>query len=996
MEMQPPWERLGGAPPQQPAQQPQMQVITPPRAAPPARPEDIENVNLRNRQLRNEVSEGGLSPGYRRRADGTQEFIPGGPADPSIRANRIRPLPESAYGRLSDGVSAVNSLDRALNSFDDNYAGNLLGNIENALQGVAGDNVGTPGQSQWWADIAATDNIARNALFGASLTAGEAAAWAATTVNPRMDPALVRENLNRRLEIARGALRRSARSYRANNYNPEAIEEALGEMRDVLEDRPATDNSWSGVARNVIDRMAPGPPPTTGSGVAAQGPTDGPDPASLISDGGRNVVSSEGGTTLTGDDRARAVDYARQMTARIRRGDSISELDAFARGAGMPPIDPRYQSTIARYRARGRGRELTFVMDPEPSGRSEPTPVSGVANSGPGAFISGVGDTVTLGALDEIGGVVSGAGSLLSGGSFSEGYDSSVDNFRANRDALRENNPLPYGAGQIAGGFLLPGFGASGAVGLARLGAGYGGTYGFNSADSENVLDRLQGAGVGAGIGAATGGAFGFGADRLAARGAGGAAAGRVDPRELMDAATRQGINEGSGRGGWRNLLPWPGAAGRSVLPADVGGPTTGIATSGVRQLPFGGRPIVAAAERVQNGESRLIGPPTPGVGTRVREIANSQGAPLRQEEFGDYARGALERFNTESGDYSRGVYGAARAEVGNQRFTTPNATQRIDQHLDELAETGSTDAPLIAGLERLKADVVRDGGLSVDGIRRLRTTTRAEAQTDGLRGTDYQRRSKEILDALSEDLATQLPASARAAFREGDRAWAERLDFIDDVETGILGARDQRSAEGIVTRLTQMSRGDSARTARLLNTLNDEEAGVFRASLINDLGNTPDGFSLGTFLTNYDKLNPRGRATLFGRNESAMNDLATIARGSRRARAYTNTSNTAGAGNVIGAVSGATVSTGSAIASFGKSIPIELITGRLLSSARFARLLSRLPSGPQRISRALSRIAAREPGIAADILPIQRALEGGARSAAAEDTNDPGRVPVE
>jgi hypothetical protein len=143
--------------------------------------------------------------------------------------------------KLTEDVDQLDALKRAVNTFQEDFAGNVAGDIENLAQGAFG--VGTPGQRDWWADFRASDNIIRNKLFGASLTAGEKQAYSATTVTPGMKPSEVQKNLNRRLEIIQKATERRVNRLRAGGYNEGEINAIAG---PVLE-QPITSS-----AQNVI------------------------------------------------------------------------------------------------------------------------------------------------------------------------------------------------------------------------------------------------------------------------------------------------------------------------------------------------------------------------------------------------------------------------------------------------------------------------------------------------------------------------------------------------------------------------------------------------------------------------------------------------------------------------------------------------------------------------------------------------------------------------
>lgn len=583
-----------------------------------------------------------------------------------------------------------------------------------------------------------------------------------------------------------------------------------------------------------------------------------------------------------------------------------------------------------------------------------------------GAAALGLADTITFGGLDEIGSAAEAAFGSGSG-SFADRYNARLRVNRGVIDQVRKDNGGAYLLGQVGGGLVLPTFGATGVRQLAGLGAGYGGAYGFGSSNGD-LGDRV----VGTGLGAATGGA---GAAALA--GLGGAIANRIGGpppsggagRELVEAGQRQGVE---------------------VLPADVGGAMTRRFTAGAVQTPFGSGPIVRAADRAQEQ-----------AGARLGAIAQAEGAPLRQEAFGEVGQQAATGYIERSGQAARESYGAARDMAQGLRVRAPQAVSNIDRQLAELAPTANTDATLITGLQRLRADLASEGDLSdlsIDSIRRLRTSTRAEAQSEGLRATDYQRRAGQVLNALSDDIYSHLRGGNRAAadaFRAADRAYAERLATIDDVMEQVIGPNGDRSAEAVARRLSALARGDSARLGRFLNAVEPEEAGIIRGSLINEIGRANSGaqnaagdaFSFNTFLSNWDKLPERSRNLLFrGEHRQAVEDLARLAEGARATRSYANTSGTAGATNSSRFVSeaGRLTSTGGALATFGGTAILENLTGRLLASQRFTQFLARPPRDRSAAIRRLGAIASREPAIANDLLPIRNALQQSVTGAAA------------
>lgn len=661
---------------------------------------------------------------------------------------------------------------------------------------------------------------------------------------------------------------------------------------------------------------------------------------------------------------------------KVSAGEGASQLRAPADAAAQAQASADQAEGLTRLNsAAALDKQGGLVVDVE-GGQLAPEQQAEIAartkdTDSIGAAALGLADTVTFGGLDEIGSAAEAAFGSGSG-SFSDRYGARLAVNRGIIDRTKDTNGGAYLTGQIGGGLVLPTFGATGVGQLARLGAGYGAAYGFGSSDGD-VGDRAVNAGIG-------GAAGGIGAAALASLG--GAVASRFGGtppsggagRELLEAGARQGVD---------------------VLPADIGGAMTRRFTAGAVQTPFGSGPIVRAADRAQTQ-----------AGARLGEIAAAEGGALRQEALGEVGQRAAQGYIDRTGNASREAYAAARGMASGEQLRGVNAVSNIDQQLAELAPTANTDAPLISGLQRLRADLANEGdlnNLSIDAIRRLRTSTRAEATTEGLRGTDYQRRAGQVLDALSEDIASQLNPRAAAAFREADRAYAERLSTIDDVMEQVVGANGDRSAEAVANRLGSLARGDSARLGRFLNAVTPEEAGIVRGSLINQIGRANSGaqnaagdaFSFSTFLSNWDKLPERSRNLLFrGEHRQAVEDLAQLAQGARATRAYANTSGTGGAMNSSRFVSeaGRLASTGGALSTLGLTPVLENLTGRLLASQRFTQFLARPPRDRGAAIRRLGAIASREPAIANDIAPIQQAMQAASPRAAAENQKQDNR----
>lgn len=162
----------------------------------------------------NAIQNGILKPpsGYRFTADGNLQPIPGGPG-----ARQRTALPTAKIEELSSQADQVQELLGLRNDFDPSFSGfgSRVGNFRGRF-GIGSD--AQERQSDWWQRMEAFDNVVRNKLFGASLTAGEQAAWERTTVTPNMAPDRIQKNLDQRAALLRSALTRRANAYKAGGY----------------------------------------------------------------------------------------------------------------------------------------------------------------------------------------------------------------------------------------------------------------------------------------------------------------------------------------------------------------------------------------------------------------------------------------------------------------------------------------------------------------------------------------------------------------------------------------------------------------------------------------------------------------------------------------------------------------------------------------------------------------------------------------------------------
>jgi hypothetical protein len=414
------------------------------------------------------------------------------------------------------------------------------------------------------------------------------------------------------------------------------------------------------------------------------------------------------------------------------------------------------------------------------------------------------------------------------------------------------------------------------------------------------------------------------------------------------------------------------------MMPADMGGPTTRVLTAAMAQTPAGAAPIVNAANRTVDAGGRALG-----------RMARRAGTPTTAEEAGEAATSGALRYRNTSRTEATQLYDRAAELAQGVRVVPQRAIQSLQRNISELSENPAGDEAL-GYLTTLRARIMgMTEGVTVAGIRGMRTQLRDRFYTAGLRGTDIERRVMGVVDDASDDVAEALTNAGRAeaaeVYRAADAAWAARADTLDNFLMPIIGRRGEKSGEDVFRALRSASSGNGVRLRRFMNALPEEDAGTVRATLINALGRSTSGrqnaagdaFSLDTFLTRWNDLGPTARRVLFtGENRQAIQQLANVAEHTKAAGAYANRSRT---GGVV--MTGATASSGlGGLPLLGTVLAGQYIGGALLASPRVAQVLAKISTArtPRQARAAiaeLSSAATRNPALATEIGRLQQRL---------------------
>jgi hypothetical protein len=138
-----------------------------------------------------------------------------------------RDLGSTDIDRITKIDDSLGVQNRLLETFKPKYAGykvKFAGDIANTIGSTFGGE--NEVQADWWKSYDANDTIARNALFGASLTEGEEKAWKATTVDISMTPSMIERRMKERAALIEAKRKTTVENLEKANFNVENFQAA--------------------------------------------------------------------------------------------------------------------------------------------------------------------------------------------------------------------------------------------------------------------------------------------------------------------------------------------------------------------------------------------------------------------------------------------------------------------------------------------------------------------------------------------------------------------------------------------------------------------------------------------------------------------------------------------------------------------------------------------------------------------------------------------------
>lgn len=751
--------------------------------------------------------------------------------------------------------------------------------------------------------------------------------------------------------------------------------------------------AWTSVEPTIQQYMQGGatkqdaPPPAglidPNAGVSTVPP--GPMPPPGGDGGGQRVVTGDKKTISDSS-------LSDAMFAMLQAGAPYESIYAFARQHGEVSWSKEGFDKAVKYWYKERGKNPFTPQEKQVDTTWRERAAAGDA----AAFASSVGDAFTGGRMDEIAGGLA----ALGGGD----YTTARDSFDAKKRAVADLNPVVNTVGSITGGVLAGATGAGAASRFAPGAAGYvtnalaripgaapaagGAAYGAYYGSGDDNQNRLTGGAIGATIGGLTGGAVGRAQNALANRSASNAV-----------------------RGSNAQAMAQAGDAEQITINRALVEPKYQNKVSGVDASTLGGPKFQAGMQQIEGEFADAAGRLGRG------------GQALSATNMGMTLKDAGERAIAETGKIAKAKYDRAVNMAGDTKVKPAMAVQQVDEAIAKLSETPETFKAELAYLNGLKKDLSND--LSVEGLRRLRTTQRNKISKGDLVFGEDEARVLGIMDAAAQDIRNGLTAAGKGnaakAFDTADKAYRARMEYINGTIQRVIGKRNSNRAAGdIASAFNGLTKKDTNELRRFQASLTREERDDVAATFAAQIGKSAkNDFSVGAFMT---ATGPKGMGddavrALFGNDGwQSVQNLRTIGKELERVTSGMNsrTSKTAPAlnwqtwlwqaalGGGLGYAGGGDSTTalaGAAALAGGKGAR-EYMTAKMLLNPNITKWLKMAPktTNPRAIDAhfaKLQAIAKTSPALADDIERFSQAIfsaandNAGVRAAAGDGEKD-------
>ena len=256
------------------------------------------------------------------------------------------------------------------------------------------------------------------------------------------------------------------------------------------------------------------------------------------------------------------------------------------------------------------------------------------------------------------------------------------------------------------------------------------------------------------------------------------------------------------------------------------------------------------------------------------------------------------------------------------------------------------------------------DGKLPYEALKKLRTLVGDELATPSLVSDVPRSKWKALYAALSEDLgaaARESGPQAERALRRANRFYEAGMKRVDDVLSPIVAKGDP---EDIFRAATSGTKEGATTIRGVMKSLPDESQRVLSATMLRRLGKATPGnqndlgevFSAETFLTNWNRMAPEAKKSLFApmtpRMRRDLDEIAAVAANMREgSKVFANPSGTAqaAANNITTGAALVSLLTGQwhVAGSIAAGVAGSNLAARLMTNPDFVRFLAGSAKAP-------------------------------------------------
>lgn len=376
----------------------------------------------------------------------------------------------------------------------------------------------------------------------------------------------------------------------------------------------------------------------------------------------------------------------------------------------------------------------------------------------------------------------------------------------------------------------------------------------------------------------------------------------------------------------------------------------------------------------------------------KVKNISENLSTASTPVEAGEVlqkgATGFIERFNARSTELYDNLKKFIPLEERVSILNTKSYLDEISQRFDDVPKLRSlfTDPLLLSFKETL--DEVPSGKIKYNSLRNLRTTVGNKLNSFNLDG-DQRAALNQLYGNLSEDMRNAAASKGDQALQAFERANQFYRSGRERIEGSLEKIINSDTPERAFSLATQGTRQGATQLNTLKKSLNKEEFAALQSTVLKRMGQATPGrqdetgqlFSVGTFLTNWNKLAPEAKNVLFGGEKTelrkSLNNLLEVTGRLKEVEQLANTSGTS-RGNISAAtLAGALTIPTSTITALGAA----KITSLMMTKPFFVKWFAdgakiKSPSVLRNHLKKLPGIALRNPEIRGDLINYQEQLE--------------------